>query len=100
MMTPFPLLILLKARCNILVKIFALLFFFAAFSFAETYPPCPNLTIFSDVTDSGIKTYVAQIPRAKSVSVSIFSRGGAFAENEKRGSGLAHAVQFLIFENI
>ncbi|MCK5853230.1 insulinase family protein [bacterium] len=75
-------------------------FLFTAFSFAGITPECPPLTIFSDIADSGIKTYVVQIPRSPVVSVKIYFRGGAFGENEKRGSGLAHAVQTILYENI
>ena len=87
-------------------KIFLTVLFFSAFflntalSFAGVTPECPPLTIFSDITDSGIKTYVVQIPRSPVVSVKIYFRGGAFGENEKRGSGLAHAVQTILYENI
>ncbi len=75
-------------------------FFYTALSFAGVTPECPPLTIFSDITDSGIKTYVVQIPRSPVVSVKIYFRGGAFGENEKRGSGLANAVQTILYENI
>ena len=76
------------------------LLIFTPLVFAGVKPQSPPLTIFSDVTDSGIKTYVAQTPRARSVTVKIYFRGGAYGENEKRGSGLANAVKKIIFDNI
>ena len=82
------------------VLLFSTFFLCSAISFAEVTPKCPPLTIFSDVTDSGIKTYVVQIPRSHVVSVKIYLRGGAFGEDEERGSGLAHAVQSTIYDNI
>jgi len=82
------------------VLFFTVNFFYTAFSFAGVTPECPPLAIFSDITDSGIKTYVVQIPRSPVVSVKIYFLGGAFGENEKRGSGLAHAVQSILYENI
>ncbi len=75
-------------------------FLYSAFSFAEAVPKCPSLTIFSDITDSGIKTYVVQIPRSPVVSVKLYFRGGAFGEDEKRGSGLAYAVQSILYGRI
>jgi len=75
-------------------------FFCTEFTFADVTPECPPLTIFSDVTDSGIKTYVVEIPRSPVVSIKIYFRGGAFGENEKRGSGLAYAVQSILFEKL
>jgi predicted Zn-dependent peptidase len=83
--------------------LFFTIFFTTAFSFAATAtvkPTCPPLTIFSDITGSGIKTYIVQIPRSPVISVKIYFRGGAFGEKSDRGSGLAHAVQSIIYDNI
>lgn len=84
-----------------LILFFAIIFFaVSSFTAAAANPNCPPLTIFSDITGSGIKTYVVQIPRSPVVSVKIYFRGGAFGENSNRGSGLAHAVQSIIYDNI
>ena len=62
--------------------------------------PIPQQTIFSDLTERGLEIHVVEIPHAPTVAIRLYVRGGIFGEEQKRGSGLAYAVQQMLHERI
>lgn len=62
--------------------------------------PLPPQSIFSDLTDRGLEIHVVSVPQAPTVAVQVYVRGGIFGEEQKRGSGLAYAVQQMLYDSI
>jgi len=60
----------------------------------------PQQTIFSDLTERGLEIHVVEVPQAPTVAIRVYVRGGIFGEEQKRGSGLAYAVQQMLLERI
>ena len=77
---------------NKILMAFAFIFCLGVLS-SHAFDPPP---IFSDITESGIEICIANIPQAKDVAIRVYVRGGAVAENEFRGYGLAKSVQEII----
>jgi zinc protease len=53
----------------------------------------PPLTVFSDLTESGLEVHIVEIPQSPAVAVRVYVRGGTFGEDRHRGAGLSFAAQ-------
>ena len=70
----------------------------AAASLCAHAAELPLLSVFSDVSQSGLELHIVNVPQTPVVALRVYVLGGVYGENERRGSGMAFCMQELLMD--